>query len=100
MGKEIKYMDIKEFQQMGLLAEVNRSFFHPLGLALEVAVDESTGDMRLNGIWDDRDDPEGTTFGGDKWREACLRAREWMREKHKIRRKILGYVQQPIKGQS
>jgi len=25
----VKKMDIKEFREMGLLAEVNRTFFHP-----------------------------------------------------------------------
>ncbi len=97
MSRDIKYMSINEFHELGLLAEVNRSFFHPLGLALEVATDEVTGEMHLNGIWDDREDPEGTTFGGDRWQEPCRAARNWMRGKHKTRRKILGYVQQPIR---
>jgi len=37
MNKENKHgtNNIKEFREMGLLAEVNRVFFHPLGLALE-----------------------------------------------------------------
>lgn len=61
--EDIKRIDIKEFRIRGLLQEVNRKFFHPLGLALEVMVDEETGKESLGGIWDYRDDPEGIFFG-------------------------------------
>jgi hypothetical protein len=33
-----KRMCIKEFRELGLLHEVNRLFFHPLGLALALFV--------------------------------------------------------------
>jgi hypothetical protein len=62
MTEEIKRMDIKEFRELGFLQEANRQFFHPLGLALEVIVDEETGETSLGGIWDYRDDPEGMFF--------------------------------------
>lgn len=66
---EIKRMDIKEFREFGFLQEANRQFFHPLGLALEIVI-EDDGTERLGGIWDYRDDPEGVYFGeppdGDK----------------------------------
>lgn len=32
---------------MGLLAEVNRTFLHPLGLALEEIIDEETGEVHI-----------------------------------------------------
>jgi len=57
-----KRIDIKEFRERGYLQEANRLFFHPLGLALEVIIDEENGSMRLGGIWDSRDDPEGILF--------------------------------------
>lgn len=57
----IKRMDIKEFREIGYLQEINRLFLHPLGLALEVVVNED-GSERLGGIWDYRDDPEGIYF--------------------------------------
>lgn len=60
-GAEIKYMDIKEFMEKGFLQEVNRQFFHPLGLALEVVVDKK-GNHKLGNVWDYRDDPEGMFF--------------------------------------
>lgn len=35
----IKRMDLTEFRRLGFLQEVNRQFFHPLGLALEMIVE-------------------------------------------------------------
>lgn len=53
-------IDARELVQEGYVQEVNRRFFHPLGLALAV---------RLNGdneayayVLDYRDDPEGVRF--------------------------------------
>jgi len=57
-----KRIDIKEFRERGYLQEANRLFFHPLGLALEVIIDEENGEMKLGGIWDSRDDLEGILF--------------------------------------
>lgn len=59
---DIKRIDIKEFREKGFLQEANRLFFHPLGLALEVQVDENTGKETLGGIWDYREDPEGMIY--------------------------------------
>jgi len=65
----IKRMKIQEFRELGFLQEVNRLFFHPLGLALEVVVKckempdvADSGEMLIGGIWDYRDDPEGVLF--------------------------------------
>lgn len=58
-----KRIDIKEFREKGFLQEVNRKFFHPLGLALEVIINDGTGEETLGGMWDYRDDPEGIFFG-------------------------------------
>jgi hypothetical protein len=59
---EIKRMDLAEFRELGFLQEVNRLFFHPLGLALEMTYDEDLNEWRLSGIWDYREDPEGIVF--------------------------------------
>src|SRR5580765_892416 len=59
---DIKRIDIKEFRELGFLQEVNRMFLHPLGLALEVTVEED-GSEHLGGVWDYREDPEGMIFG-------------------------------------
>jgi len=60
--EDIKKIDIKEFRELGFLQEVNRQFFHPLGLALEVIIDSETDEETLGGIWDYRDDPEGIHY--------------------------------------
>jgi len=59
---EIKRIDIKEFREKGFFQEVNREFFHPLGLALEVIKNDETGEETLGRIWDYRDDDEGMFF--------------------------------------
>lgn len=59
---EIKKMDIQEFYEKGFLQEANRLFFHRLGLALEIKIDDN-GNYSLGGIWDYRKDPEGMIFG-------------------------------------
>jgi len=63
---EVKRIDIKEFRKFGFLQEANRQFFHPLGLALEVIIDEETGEETLGGVWDYRDDPEGMLFKSEE----------------------------------
>ena len=73
MSDEIKRMDIREFKDAGFLQEVNRQFFHPHGLALEVVTDDETGECRLGGIWDYREDPEGLLFGDGVDREKAQR---------------------------
>lgn len=55
-------MPVKEFRELGLLQELNRRFLHPMGLALEVIV-EDDGSERFGGVWDYRDDPEGMIYG-------------------------------------
>lgn len=61
MSEDVKYMDIKEFRELGFLQEANRLFFHPHGLALSIMVEED-GTEALFGIWDYRDDPEGVWY--------------------------------------
>lgn len=73
MSEEIKRMDIKEFQEEGFLQEVNRQFFHPLGLALEIIINDDTGEARLGGVWDYRDDPEGMFFNNNMINEEKIK---------------------------
>ena len=57
----MKYMDLKEFVEKGLLQEVNRQFFHPLGLA--ICFTKSDDDKyTIDSVMDCRDDPEGFMF--------------------------------------
>ena len=90
---EVRRIDIKEFRELGLLQEVNRQFFHPLGLALEVVVDEDGGE-RLGGVWDSRDDPEGFTFD-EVDQEKATRVVQWQVAASRRRRERLGFVVQP-----
>ena len=62
---EIKRLDLQEFRDLGLLQEVNRQFFHPRGLALEIIVSDLDSNLvvSLGGIWDHRTDPDGMFYG-------------------------------------
>jgi len=95
----INYMSIKEFQHEGYLQEVNRQFFHPLGLALEVKVDTNKGWV-LSGIWDYRDDSEGMRYDDEPNSEKVRKQaniEKIARERKPVREKSLGYWVQPIK---
>lgn len=94
---EIKKIDIKEFREMGLLVEANRTFFHPLGLALEVTI-EDDGTEKLGGIWDYRDDPEGMLYGDPFPQEKIDKAQAFIRPKHEQRLKELGFIIQEEGG--
>lgn len=65
----VTYLHPTDFRDLGLLQEVNRLFFHPRGLALEVHADEegrgSMAPFMVVGVWDDRADPDGMWFGPD-----------------------------------
>lgn len=90
---EISYISAAELRSEGYLQEVNRLFFHPLGLALEV----SERDNRLVGIWDYREDAEGIYFGPDLQDLAPKAAhvkRLWdERQSHRVA--ALGWMVQP-----
>ena len=61
MEDKIKRIDIKEFREKGYLQELNRRFLHPLGLALEISIDDD-GNEKLAGVWDYREDKEGIYY--------------------------------------
>ena len=91
-------MEIKEFRSKGLLQEVNRLFFHPMGLALSVNLNKD-GSESLADIIDYREDPEGMYFA-----DGCLDAKqanfvyELKKVKEDYRKENLGYIIQPVKG--
>lgn len=104
-------MSVKEFVSDGYLQEVNRRFFHPLGLALAVTIDRDfenetldealdRADKYVIDILDWRDDPEGVMFEdleefeilrGEKIQEK-LDANLAYREEH------LGFGIQPLRS--
>lgn len=96
MADDIKRMDIEEFQEEGYLQELNRRFLHPLGLALEVEV-EDDGTRRLGGVWDYRGDPEGIAYGPDTMSEDKARnVEQQFLDRAEARTQALGFFVQPI----
>lgn len=96
----IKRFDIGEFQRDGYLQEANRQFFHPLGLALEIVI-EDDGSRHLGGVWDYRDDPEGMFFAvaeidSDEGRRKAetVEAQRALLADQRVR--VMGSVVQPI----
>lgn len=90
MSNKVKKMDAKEFRTMGLLAEINRTFLHPLGLALEVMINDD-GTETIGGIWDYREDPEGIIYQPFP-EEQVKKAKEFINKKHQERYEALGYI--------
>jgi hypothetical protein len=87
----MKYLDQQALLEDGYLQEVNRGFFHPLGLALEL--DPATGTVRIQ---DWRDDPEGIRFEPtDDLASKAKRVAEIAQARHAARIAALGYWQQP-----
>ena len=103
--QEIKRIDIKEFREKGYLQELNRRFLHPLGLALEVVINDD-GTEQLGGIWDYREDKEGILY--DLKRSGKDRIEKFRKNKEyidseiitrsKFRQKMLGFDIEPIPG--
>lgn len=93
--ENIKKIDVKEFRALGFLQEVNRKFFHPLGLALEVIVDID-GTETLGGIWDYRGDPEGMFFNQEMIKQSNI---EYVKDLHdsKIAERIAKQEEYEIK---
>lgn len=103
MTDKIKRIDIKEFREKGYLQELNRRFLHPLGLALEITIDDN-GDEKLGGIWDYREDKEGIYYNISN--SNLERKTKFMKNKSFIdselenrcenRKEILGFDIEPI----
>lgn len=92
-----KTMDLKEFVGDGFLREVNRQFFHPLGLALYVE-QNANGEVRWGGILDGRDDEEGFVLGNGEELERSKRFQQIWEERTRVRMERLGFVIQPLEG--
>lgn len=98
-SQNVKRMNIKEFLEEGYLQEANRRFFHPLGLALEVIIDDDTGEYKLGGVWDYRDDPEGMLFGDltkDANKFKALKVADQKEKKAIVRNERYGFIIQPL----
>lgn len=95
---DVKRIDSREFREAGYLQEANRLFFHPLGLALEVVIEED-GTEHVGGVWDYRDDPEGMAFADLSGPLVAAKAERVEAERLALaasRRERLGFEIQPI----
>jgi len=93
----MKRISAREFREFGFLQEINRQWLHPLGMALEVIVDEATGDVQFGGVWDYREDPAGLRFEeGQIDKDKAQRVADFAEKKHRDREGLIGFVIQPI----
>lgn len=92
-----KKLDIQEFRELGYLQEVNRRFFHPLGLAIAISYDENYSSYELSGIYDNREDLEGFIFDNAQLK---LEKQEFIDNEFKKRAnkriEMFGNIVQPI----
>ena len=99
----MKTIDYKEFVDKGYLQEVNRRFFHPLGLSL-AATKDAEGTIELYGVLDYRDDNEGIYFDNANSDEETKMVRlekknfivNEFHERCKTRKSKLGFMTEPI----
>lgn len=87
-------MSASEMMKAGYLQEVNRQFFHPLGLAMWV--NPVTNEM---GVFDYREDPEGVRYEGEAKKNLPGKAavvEAEMKVRYEPRRLRLGYWIQPL----
>lgn len=88
----MKYIDATEIRELGILQEVNRVFFHPLGLSAEVEIE--SGALRIQ---DHRDDEEGVIYApGVMDRDKVEKFREFSGTRRATRLSALGFVEQPL----
>jgi hypothetical protein len=101
---DIKRIDIKEFREKGYLQELNRQFLHPLGLAIEIIVDNDTGEENLGGIWDYREDEEGIYYdvmNSEEDRIVAFKEKkkfisDEFEKRKKVRKEKLGFEIEPL----
>ena len=90
------YIDPALLLDIGYIQEVNRVFFHPLGLALCIEVEEG-GPARIAGVIDWRSDPEGGEFGpGVIDPDKARRIQAEQEARRPAREAALGFWIQPV----
>lgn len=78
----------------GILFEVNRQVLHPLGLQLDIEVDEE-GRVTSLELLDNRDSPEPIFFNADQFEEGRAKYEKYMQDQGKRnvqKRRQLGMV--------
>ena len=91
----------KFLRENGLLFEINRAILHPLGLALEIQVDDD-GTETVGGLWDYQDDPEGILYAPETYKSGEAKYNQFIRTKGgrvmESRHRVLGFAVQKEPG--
>lgn len=98
MTKPKKIKEAAAFlRDSGLIFEINRKILHPLGLALEVTINDD-GTEEFGQLWDSRDDPEGFIYADDCYESGLKKFKAYMKERGnealKSRMEKLGFLVQ------
>lgn len=99
MGKDPrKQMPLEEFVEAGYIQEINRTFLHPIGLALSYETDDDGKPTHIAGVLDSRDDPEGFVFSEFTWDEVKRgdKIRQLQIDGYNRRKELLGFGTQPL----
>ena len=92
----IRRMLPREFRAQGYLQELNRTYLHPLGLAIEIIIDTSTNEEYFGGVWDYRDTDHGIIFGIKTDKEKATRIAAEKGKKSAARQNKFGWSVQPV----
>lgn len=88
----MKYISPKEFRDLGLVHEINRTILHPLGLALETRPDDD-----VFRVQDWRESPEGMCYAeGVVSREKAENVYRLRQQRERTRLQALGFIVQPL----
>lgn len=91
----------KYLRESGLLFQINRDILHPLGLALEVTVNED-GTEEIKSLWDCRNDAEGIIYDQKTFERGQAKLDKFYEEfgENKIQQRIetIGYAVQNFEG--
>lgn len=98
MAKVKKIKDAAAFlRDAGLIFEINRKILHPLGLALEIKI-EDDGTEKFGDLWDCRGDSEGIIYNDECFKSGLKKFQVYMKEQGnnilKSRMEKLGYLVQ------
>jgi hypothetical protein len=99
---DIPTLRLEEILDKGILQEVNRRFFNPLGLALEIVPEQDSDGYFQTAIWDFRNDPQSATFDeevvtSEIAKEKRRTIESMLKSEKKKRMKELGYQIQPTR---
>ena len=90
----MKFISLEQLHRDGILHEVNRTFFHPIGMALSI-----DGDTGVLSVEDHTDDMEGMAFSdGALSREKFEAFVDFAHPRIRARLAGVGFVEQPIPG--